>query len=129
MPILLSILLVGVAVSRFIDNDEGGTEILQPIISQTMQRRICAELCMAGLGGDPCGEGCVDLAPANLPVQYNQTDKGIIVTNASAVHHKPRNDMCDVLCKNNLGNPLCQCNATQRSTGNYDFFEGKFILK
>lgn len=121
MSIFLLCLLVGVAVSRYIDDDDNASEVLQPIISRTRQRRICADLCMSGLGGDPCGEGCVDLIPDNFPVQYGQSGHGS-TSNAS---HRTRHDMCDVLCKNNLGNPLCQCNNTESLSTKCDFFEGK----
>lgn len=124
MSIFLLCLLVGVAVSRYINDDDDASEFLQPIISQTRQRRICAELCMAGLGGDPCGEGCVDLIPDGMPVQYAQTEQNNkTIPNVS---YMTRHDMCDVLCNNNLGNPLCQCNNTGIVKQKSNFFEGEF---
>lgn len=125
MSIFLLCVLVGVALSRFINDDDNASETLQPIISQTRQRRICAELCMAGLGGDPCGEGCVDLIPDGMPVQYAQIGQNDTIPNVS---YMTRHDMCDVLCNNNLGNPLCQCNNTGIVKQKSNFFEGEFKL-
>lgn len=129
MSIFLLSLLVGVALSRYINADDGDTEVLQPIISQTRQRRMCAELCMSGLGGDPCGEGCVDLMPAGLPIQYIPADQANTSGDSQpTANHLTRHDMCDVLCENNLGNPLCHCNATQGLTTISNFFEGVYHI-
>lgn len=125
MSIFLLFLLVGVSVSRYINADDDDTDVLQPIISQTRQRRICAELCMSGLGGDPCGEGCVDLMPGRLPVQFIQAGDTDASKNNVPYSNSSRHDMCDVLCENNLGNPLCQCNITKGLNTNYNFFDGK----
>lgn len=128
MSIFLLVLLVGVAVSRYTSTDRGDHEALQPIISKTRQRRICAELCMSGLGGDPCGEGCVDLIPDDLPVQYVADTHENTSKHGQTSGYLTRHKMCDVLCDNNLGNPLCQCNVTIGVTTNANFFEGKFKL-
>lgn len=79
---------------------------------------------MSGLGGDPCGEECVDLIPSAIPLQFGQAE----TVNASNIvgTYSTRHDMCDVLCDNNLGYPLCKCNATKGLTKTADFFEGMF---
>ncbi|XP_030764915.1 uncharacterized protein LOC115889121 [Sitophilus oryzae] len=94
---------------------------LQPIVSQSRRTRICAELCMSGLGGTPCGETCYDLIPTNLPLSaQEQSDGGSgsggnsTTSTASSGGKKynatARQDSCSVLCKNGLGYPLCSCN-------------------
>ncbi|KAG5879919.1 hypothetical protein JTB14_014392 [Gonioctena quinquepunctata] len=97
-PLLL--LLVGVSVSRHL----GDAEMLQPIVSRSQRHKICAELCMAGLGGQPCGDECVDLVPQDMPVQYKQENA------TESYGMNTRHDSCEVLCDNNLGYPLCGCN-------------------
>lgn len=77
----------------------------RPIISRSQERRICAELCLSGLGGEPCGEACLDIIPQAL-LSVSQSDTGDEQVNLT------RRSACPVLCKNRLGYPLCGCNET-----------------
>ncbi|KAJ8976318.1 hypothetical protein NQ317_010272 [Molorchus minor] len=113
MPFRISIfpvfLLVGVSLSRHVSYYED-TSALQPIVTQTQEHRICAELCMSGLGGAPCGDDCEDLIPQGLPVQ---SLPGNTTVDFGAV---TRQNSCTVLCENNLGYPLCACSAAPKTT-------------
>lgn len=102
MSILPLLLLVGVASSKFIISHTDD-EQLQPIATSSQARRICAELCMSGLGGEACGESCLDISPQGLPVQS--------LNSVQERRNSTRRDACSVLCSNQLGYPLCQCNS------------------
>lgn len=96
---------MGVAVSfpwKFPSRRHGDDAVFEPIMCRSETRRICVELCMSGLGGEACGDDCVDLSP--LTVSF-QSDAGRNVTEVGY----PRSDSCPVLCSNNLGYPLCNC--------------------
>ncbi|XP_060536032.1 uncharacterized protein LOC132707991 isoform X1 [Cylas formicarius] len=80
---------------------------LRPIVSQSQKHRICVELCTSGLGGTPCGSDCVDLVPASVPVSADNGNQS--VTADGKYNVSTRQDSCDVLCKNGLGFPLCNC--------------------
>uniref|UniRef100_V5GRN7 Uncharacterized protein n=1 Tax=Anoplophora glabripennis TaxID=217634 RepID=V5GRN7_ANOGL len=98
-------LLAGVALPGYIPYHMD-TAALQPIVTTSQERRICAELCMTGLGGTPCGDDCVDFTPQGLPLQSlngSTTVKFGVAT---------RHEACIVLCENQLGEPLCHCNET-----------------
>lgn len=103
MSILPVLLLVGVAYAKSIV-PHGNDAELQPIATSSQIRRICAELCMSGLGGEPCGESCLDILPQGLPLQSPNSSQ---VTRSTT-----RRDACSVLCSNQLGYPLCQCDIT-----------------
>lgn len=109
-PLLLTsivplFLLVGVTLPSYIPYHLD-TVSLQPIITRSQERRICAELCMTGLGGSPCGDDCVDLTPQGLPLQ--SLNGSTTVKFGVATRHQA----CTVLCENQLGDPLCHCNET-----------------
>ncbi|XP_074042593.1 uncharacterized protein isoform X3 [Leptinotarsa decemlineata] len=108
--------MVGVAVSRHILHGakEDDNETLNPIVTRSRQRKICAELCMAGLGGNPCGEDCVDLVPTDMPVQFHQENSTINYS----IH--TRHGACDLLCDNNLGYPLCGCSFDSTKTTDFE---------
>ena len=66
------------------------------------EREICADLCYSGLGGAPCGIMCNQNLDLSL-MTYT------MATNTSEDVVGPRRTVCDVLCRNNLGHPLCAC--------------------
>ncbi|XP_076268697.1 uncharacterized protein LOC143201478 [Rhynchophorus ferrugineus] len=94
---------------------------LQAIVPQSRRTRICTELCMSGLGGASCGDNCYDLIPTNMPLAgTGQTKQEHVTTNNDKKYNvTARQDSCDVLCKNGLGYPLCNC-AYDTSTTRYD---------
>lgn len=107
MPLFL---LSGVALPGYIPYHMDSSA-LQPITTRSQERRICAELCLTGLGGSPCGDDCVDLTPQGLPLQSRNgstTGKFGVAT---------RHEACTILCENQLGDPLCHCNETATGTG------------
>ncbi|XP_074042594.1 uncharacterized protein isoform X4 [Leptinotarsa decemlineata] len=122
-PLLL--LMVGVAVSRHILHGakEDDNETLNPIVTRSRQRKICAELCMAGLGGNPCGEDCVDLVPTDMPVQFHQENSTINYS----IH--TRHGACDLLCDNNLGYPLCGCSFDSTKTTDFERVCSRFCIE
>lgn len=113
---VLWLVLVGVHDARHISYYDDNT-VLQPIVTRSQERRICTELCMSGLGGTPCGEDCVDLAPQGLPLQSvpsyvtgsDGSDKLQLSNDTAADKSQPRTSACPILCKNQLGFPLCNC--------------------
>lgn len=124
MSILVLFLIVGVALSLHISG-HGNSSILQPIILKSQEHRICAELCSAGLGGESCGETCMDIAPQNFPVQST-----INRTNENS-NDKSRSEACPILCANSLGRPLCDCNGFDKRPEEVDFIQicGAFCIK
>lgn len=90
--------VVGVASSK---HDYHHSNV-SPIIKPYDQVRICANLCSAGLGGEPCGDFCFDLTPTRLPRQ-SLNDTELVGTTAA------RTAVCPILCDNRLGHPLCKC--------------------
>ncbi|XP_044263922.1 uncharacterized protein LOC123010837 isoform X2 [Tribolium madens] len=98
---IVVLFLLGVASSRHISYYDGSPHS-RPMITQQQERRICAELCMAGLGGEPCGADCLDVIPEGLPSQASQSSEELQVDYT-------RKDACPVLCANRLGYPLCNC--------------------
>ncbi|KAJ8967837.1 hypothetical protein NQ314_002611 [Rhamnusium bicolor] len=114
MSIFPLFLLMGVAISRHISYYMD-TAALQPIVTRSQERRICAELCMSGLGGTPCGDDCVDISPQGLPLQSLKANRTV---SFSAI---TRQDSCSILCENNLGYPLCRCdhNNSNKSKANF----------
>ncbi|XP_050301235.1 uncharacterized protein LOC126739532 [Anthonomus grandis grandis] len=115
--------------SRFVTYDEGDS-VLQPILSQSRRTRICSELCMSGLGGTPCGDSCFDLIPTNLPLvgQSSQGSAGNGSSSgasggASKYNATTRDGACSVLCKNQLGYPLCGCTYDTTKVYAPDFVE------
>ncbi|KAL1512522.1 hypothetical protein ABEB36_002103 [Hypothenemus hampei] len=94
---------------------------LQPILSQSQRTRICYELCLSGLGGEPCGDSCYDLIPSNLPILSVSQNTSVVVvvtddTLAKKYNSTIRDDSCKVLCKNGLGYPLCACSYNDTKT-------------
>lgn len=99
MSILLILLGVhGVAQARY----PGNKIAVRPIASQAASRRVCSELCAAGLGGEPCGGSCLRVLPQELPTRTNDS-------RTTAESQVTRRDACPVLCENRLGYPLCEC--------------------
>ncbi|XP_056646050.1 uncharacterized protein LOC130451207 [Diorhabda sublineata] len=119
LPLLL---VVGVVWSRSLDA-EGDGNTFQPFMTTSDKRRVCVELCLTGLGGSPCGSDCIDIMPHNLPIQLDDN-----MTNSNSdKRHVMRNSSCPVLCKNNLGNPLCSCDnlnvGLEKDQNNVNFVE------
>lgn len=85
-------------------------------MTSIQEHRICAELCMSGLGGEPCGSGCLDVVPQGIPTTLLSSDAQS-TSDASGVSDVDlrRTDACPVLCANRLGYPLCNCNYTKTS--------------
>lgn len=112
MSILPLFLLVGVTFSKY-SSSYGNADTFQPIVTASQTRRICAALCISGLGGKVCGNDCLDIMPTSLPVQS---------VNSSSVHgsetRTARTDICPVLCANKLGYPLCNCSTSDTSNAN-----------
>lgn len=114
--------VVGVTLARHISfyDDEGD---FQPIVTTSQEKRICAELCMSGLGGTVCGDNCIDITPQNLPLkqQYGSSNDsggralagGLVNATSSA---SSRHSACNVLCINQLGYPLCNCDDILETT-------------
>lgn len=123
MSILPLFLVVGVAISWHIGG-HGNSAILQPIILKSQANRICAELCSAGLGGESCGETCMDIAPQDLPIQSQNGTRN--------TSNESRRDVCPMLCANSLGRPLCDCEPeTNNKSEEIDFVQicGTFCTK
>lgn len=117
MSIFPVFLLLGVVYGRQIGSYGNGT-YLRPIVTRSEERRICAELCMAGLGGEPCGADCVDLTPQDYPVQSET-----VVEASEGSRHQPRESACPVLCRNRLGYPLCNCDDDVKLNKHVDLLE------
>ncbi|XP_052742941.1 uncharacterized protein LOC112053168 [Bicyclus anynana] len=67
------------------------------------RRSLCADLCYSGLGGGSCGTNCRDMMPVGLKT-------ALLSSNTSdTLYGEPRVEVCPVLCKNGLGQPLCNC--------------------
>lgn len=69
MSILAMPVRVGVPDANLVvphDNDAK----LQPIVTSSQRRRICAELCMSGLGGEPRAQTCLGILPQGIPLQF-----------------------------------------------------------
>ncbi|KAL3287592.1 hypothetical protein HHI36_002058 [Cryptolaemus montrouzieri] len=122
MSIFPLFLLVGVA-WNFPWRLHGNVSDFQPIMSRSNQRRICVELCMSGLGGEPCGEDCVDLSPLTVPIQSYSTGNETRNKTSTSTIATPRNDSCPVLCANNLGYPLCNCQNTINQNTEVDYVQ------
>lgn len=102
MSIFPWFLLVGVACVGCV-GVHGNDAVPQPIgVNSTQAHRICAALCSAGLGGDSCGESCLNKVPKELPTRQS-------AVNLRARYANGRHDACPILCENALGNPLCGC--------------------
>lgn len=99
------LLVVGVASPKHISYYDNEPEE-KPMMSDSQERRICAELCMSGLGGEPCGSSCEAVIPQGLP------RRSLTQSAADGAANITRKDACPLLCANRLGYPLCSCNAT-----------------
>ncbi|XP_072937469.1 uncharacterized protein [Epargyreus clarus] len=64
---------------------------------------LCADLCHAGLGGESCGITCTDMIPVGLASALRSDNQ------TTMQYGEPRTHVCPTLCKNRLGNPLCNC--------------------
>ncbi|CAH0551575.1 unnamed protein product [Brassicogethes aeneus] len=126
--LLLATLGVGVAAAKPNRYQDDGA-VLRPITTRTERRRICVDLCMSGLGGAPCGADCVDLTPQTMPLQSGNNI--LKESNGIPTLARSRGDACPVLCRNNLGEPLCECGAKTVVDKEVDFFEvcGHFCLQ
>ncbi|XP_064211755.1 uncharacterized protein LOC103313525 [Tribolium castaneum] len=116
---IVVLFVVGVASSRHISYYDGSPNS-RPMISQQQERRICAELCMSGLGGEPCGSDCLDMIPQGLPTKSSHQ---------SSEEPSPdytRQAVCPVLCENRLGFPLCNCTYSLQTTLQ-PFFRVNFV--
>ncbi|CAH1979659.1 unnamed protein product [Acanthoscelides obtectus] len=85
------------------------SELLRPTVSRSEARKICVELCSSGLGGHSCGDDCVDLTPADLPVAGAAAGAAPPSGAAENNETRVRDEVCDMLCLNGLGKPLCKC--------------------
>lgn len=116
LSIFLLLPLVGVVTSLpTLSNQDN--DAFHPIMSRTDERRVCSALCSSGLGGDACGDDCLDLTPPKLPLQLpnSVSDKNNSISELTQFF-KPRNSTCPVLCNNNLGFPLCSCTLVLSKT-------------
>lgn len=104
MSILVVFLLVGGSFGKYLGNQDNN-DVLQPIVSPSQSRRICASLCMSGLGGEKCGDFCLDIAPQQLPLRSLQN------VSVNTLELNTRKEACPVLCDNHLGYPLCKCSS------------------
>ncbi|CAH0761461.1 unnamed protein product [Diatraea saccharalis] len=73
------------------------------IPSVSARSELCADLCHAGLGGKVCGKTCNELMPVGLQTALSNA------TTSSGSYGQPRIEVCPSLCKNMLGQPLCNC--------------------
>ncbi|CAH1995171.1 unnamed protein product [Acanthoscelides obtectus] len=64
---------------------------------------------LCGLGGHSCGDDCVDLTPADLPVAGATAGAAPPAGAAENNETRVRDEVCDMLCLNGLGKPLCKC--------------------
>ncbi|GJQ66125.1 hypothetical protein Trydic_g4190 [Trypoxylus dichotomus] len=112
MSILPLFLLVGVATAKY-TSSYGNADTFQPIVTASQARRICAALCINGLGGKACGDDCLDIIPTSLPIQSVNGNR----SNGSEIKIA-RTDICPVLCANKLGYPLCNCSTTDTANAN-----------
>ncbi|XP_050503988.1 uncharacterized protein LOC126882951 [Diabrotica virgifera virgifera] len=130
MMILLTLWLsVNLAMCRKNLGDEE-EEILHPVLRKFQKRQICQELCSSGLGGNSCGKDCVEIFQQKI---YMQLSTSTDLTGNHVTKNVPRSDMCPVLCKYNLGKPLCVCSQVQNvvSSKAINFLEicSKFCIK
>ncbi|XP_072387294.1 uncharacterized protein [Diabrotica undecimpunctata] len=88
--------------------DDGDKEILHPFLKKFEKRQICQELCLSGLGGNSCGRDCLDIFQ-KMYIRQSKSQK----TENHVAKNVPRSDICPVLCKYNLGKPLCVCSQVQ----------------
>ncbi|XP_044745122.1 uncharacterized protein LOC123306986 isoform X2 [Coccinella septempunctata] len=122
-------LVVGVAWTfpwKFPTRSHGNDAFFEPIMSRSEIKRVCVELCMSGLGGEACGDDCVDLSP--LTVTFQSDPAGDAVRNRSVPVGSPRSDSCPVLCANGLGYPLCSCRNSKSKPANFVQVCGHFCL-
>ncbi|XP_063898281.1 uncharacterized protein LOC110376185 [Helicoverpa armigera] len=82
---------------------------LQPWVPSVMARNnLCADLCHAGLGGDACGfTACSQLTPVGLETALQEANA------TEAEYGQPRFNVCPALCRNQLGEPLCNCTTVE----------------
>ncbi|XP_022912977.2 uncharacterized protein [Onthophagus taurus] len=129
MMSIVFILLVGMSFAKQVYY-HGNTESFQPIVSVSQSKRICAALCMSGLGGKSCGPDCQDLTPNTIPAQSPNSSDAVRVAQSSMA----RRNVCPILCKNGLGQPLCDCqdpkNRAKEVNEEIDFVQvcGNFCL-
>lgn len=88
-------------------------------LTQLDEQGLCAELTASGLGGGVCGpppqkgkRSWWQQHPKQLK-QSNGSDDGVAT---------PRRDVCPILCKNGLGNPLCKCKQLRDNAVRILFF-------
>ncbi|KAJ2938209.1 hypothetical protein O0L34_g18551 [Tuta absoluta] len=74
---------------------------------------LCADLCHAGLGGSACGSTCLEMLPVGLKTALQTQDND--TRTDDGVYGEPRSAVCPALCKNQLGEPLCNCSSIQVS--------------
>ncbi|XP_065167032.1 uncharacterized protein [Atheta coriaria] len=119
MSILATLVLLAVSMGVATAGHAHTEGRLKPI-GREETRSICASLCLAGLGGEPCGAPCATLTPRN----QTQSDGGSAPSGTLAAGAiKTRRDACPLLCEYRLGDPLCDCNEGRTTaaikSGNY----------
>jgi hypothetical protein len=75
-----------------------------------MKHRMCSDLCTSGLGGAACGQLCSD--DLVLALQSGVKQYTLAPSEPKRVYG-PRRAMCPLLCRNDLGNPLCGCHVNR----------------
>jgi hypothetical protein len=71
-----------------------------------MKHQMCSDLCTSGLGGAPCGELCSEDLGFDLQSRLRQYTTAIP---RKKEIYGPRRAVCPLLCRSNLGDPLCGC--------------------
>jgi len=75
-----------------------------------MKHRVCSDLCTSGLGGAACGQLCNnDLV---LEMQSHLKQQTVALPQQKQVYG-PRRAVCPLLCRNQLGDPLCSCHVSR----------------
>ncbi|PNF29174.1 hypothetical protein B7P43_G11866 [Cryptotermes secundus] len=73
-----------------------------------MKHQMCSDLCTSGLGGAPCGELCSEDLGFDLQSRVRQYT--VTVPRKKEIYG-PRRTVCPLLCRSNLGEPLCGCHV------------------
>jgi hypothetical protein len=71
-----------------------------------MKLQMCSDLCSSGLGGAPCGELCSENLTLDLQSRLRQHN--LTIPRRKEIYG-PRRAVCPLLCRSNLGYPLCGC--------------------
>ena len=75
-----------------------------------MKHQMCSDLCTSGLGGAACGELCSDEVVLELRSRLRQYTPA---PSQLKRMYGPRRAVCPLLCRSNLGDPLCGCHVNR----------------